>query len=544
MGGKPSLLLPGTAGTKSALWQGGKQPLADAEGGFFDEWRIGAAVSLGVACVDQQKHPSVGKRLRLPVADEPGAADALRDRLDVAVRFLHAARLDGSNCYVHCARGVSRSSAVSLAYALAYLPEALATPAAATTWLEARRPQALPNAGFAKMLEDWVRGGGRDGCAAALRALDAAQPAAAARLRDADAAAVAAALAAAAGAAPGSPGAARTRKWMSVVKTARGLEPRATNNKVEVVLDSRKGLDDVAAQARRDAEDLWIDRTVRRVDLEDLSPYCFLRDYVAASRPVILRLADGGDAAAVEAFFEAEDVCIAATPDGRADAIHRDNDGRPRLACPEVRRGKPTVVDEEGEDVLYVSDQDGSLSQFPELARRVAARKDWPLPPAYLRAFAESGRAKADAVNVWYGGNASVTSAHRDRAFENLYLVLKGAKRFLLLPPTSPAWLPVASCVSARWTKADGSWRLVDDEPEQLVDWLDVSLAESEPAPAVADVRPGDLLYLPAGWVHEVHQAPGTLAVNWWFGARCDGPRWAGAELARRVGELRSAAPS
>ena len=68
MGGKPSLLLPGTAGTKSALWQGGKQPLGDAEGGFFDEWRIGAAVSLGVACVDQQKHPSVGKRLRLPVA--------------------------------------------------------------------------------------------------------------------------------------------------------------------------------------------------------------------------------------------------------------------------------------------------------------------------------------------------------------------------------------------------------------------------------------------------------------------------------------------
>ena len=164
MGGKPSLLLPGTAGTKSALWQGGKQPLGDAEGGFFDEWRIGAAVSLGVACVDQQKHPSVGKRLRLPVADEPGAADALRDRLDVAVRFLHAARLDGLNCYVHCARGVSRSSAVSLAYALAYLPEALATPAAATTWLEARRPQALPNAGFARMLEDWVRGGGRDRC--------------------------------------------------------------------------------------------------------------------------------------------------------------------------------------------------------------------------------------------------------------------------------------------------------------------------------------------------------------------------------------------
>ena len=48
MGGKPSLLLPGTAGTKSALWQGGKQPLGDAEGGFFDEWRIGARHVPGV----------------------------------------------------------------------------------------------------------------------------------------------------------------------------------------------------------------------------------------------------------------------------------------------------------------------------------------------------------------------------------------------------------------------------------------------------------------------------------------------------------------
>lgn len=534
MGGKPSRLLPGTADNQSALWQGGKKPLGDAAGGFFDEQFIGAAVSLGFACVDPAKHPAVDRRLRLPVADEPGAAAALRERLEEAVRFLHAARLDGLNCYVHCARGVSRSSAITLAYILAYLPETLPTTAIATQWQEAQRPQALPNAGFARMLAEWVRSGGRDGCAAALRELDAAHPEAAAKLRAADAAAVAVALAAAA---PDSPEAARTRKWMSVVKGVRAS--RATN---AVVLDSRKGLDDVAARAKSDAEDLWIDRNVRRVELADLSPFCFLRDYVAASRPVILRL--GGDAAAVDAFFEAEDVRVSATPDGRADAISRTHsDGRPRLACPEVRRGKPTVVDETREDVLYVSDQDGSLAQFPSLAKKVAERKDWPLPPAYLQAFAESGAAKPDAVNVWYGGAASVTSAHQDRAFENLYLVLKGAKRFLLLPPTAPAWLPSKPCVLARWTKSSGSWALVDDQPEQLVDWLDVpSLADTEPRPAVADVRPGDLLYLPAGWVHEVHQALGTLAVNWWFETRCHGARWCGAELARRVGELRSVA--
>ena len=156
MGGKPSLLLGPTA----AVWQGGKKALGESEG-FFSEASIGAAVSLGVAAVDPAKHPGVVRRLRVPVADEPGAAEALGARFEEMATFVHGARLAGCNVYVHCARGVSRSSAVSLAYALAYLPEALATPAAATTWLEARRPQALPNAGFARMLEELVRSGGR-----------------------------------------------------------------------------------------------------------------------------------------------------------------------------------------------------------------------------------------------------------------------------------------------------------------------------------------------------------------------------------------------
>ena len=87
MGGKPSRLL-GAKG-QTALHQGGKKPLA-ADATFFADASVGAAVSLGVASVDPSLHPGVARRLRVPVADEPGAADALAARFDEACAFLHA----------------------------------------------------------------------------------------------------------------------------------------------------------------------------------------------------------------------------------------------------------------------------------------------------------------------------------------------------------------------------------------------------------------------------------------------------------------------
>ena len=53
-------------------------------------------------------------------------------------------------------------------------------------------------------------------------------------------------------------------------------------------------------------------------------------------------------------------------------------------------------------------------------------------------------------------------------------------------------------------------------------------------------MRPGEVLYLPAGWIHQVEQHDDTLAVNWWFPARLDGPVWAVGRLADQVGELRN----
>jgi len=290
MGGKPSQLL----GPRAPLWQGGKKPLGEGDS-FFDDAAIGAAVSLGVTAVDPARHPNIKRRLRLPVADEPAAAGALAARFEAAALFVHDARLAGDPVYVHCARGVSRSSAVSLAYALAARGGAFPTVAAARTWLEERRPSALPNVGFLAALEAWVADGGRDACAAKLRALEDARPAAAAALAASDAASVEDATRRAerraTEAVDDDDGGAR--RWMKVVKGARG----DLGGRVEVVVDApRAALQDAARAVADDVGGLWLpaSRRVAREAVGALSPLRFSRDFVGASQPLIVRLDDVG----------------------------------------------------------------------------------------------------------------------------------------------------------------------------------------------------------------------------------------------------------
>ena len=52
----------------------------------------------------------------------------------------------------------------------------------------------------------------------------------------------------------------------------------------------------------------------------------------------------------------------------------------------------------------------------------------------------------------------------------------------------------------------------------------------------VVDVHAGDLLYLPALWIHHVAQrGPLVVAVNWWSDLDYAGPVWALGQLCRRL---------
>jgi jumonji domain-containing protein 7 len=198
--------------------------------------------------------------------------------------------------------------------------------------------------------------------------------------------------------------------------------------------------------------------------------------------------------------------------------------------------------------------------------------------------IAEFGRAifgaGADAANVWIGGARSVTSVHQDW-YENLYVVLRGAKEFVLVPPWDcasmrkgtfvdatyafdPAALPSPTTSGAQPISSlsspfsivipqkdetakgdtDGgdnvnssassrppSW--AGANPAETL-WLDMDLGDARVVRQLqrdgahihrVTVRAGDVLYLPAMWYHYVAQRPDApaanggfvCAVNYWF---------------------------
>lgn len=58
-------------------------------------------------------------------------------------------------------------------------------------------------------------------------------------------------------------------------------------------------------------------------------------------------------------------------------------------------------------------------------------------------------------------------------------------------------------------------------------------------------MKPGETLYLPAGWWHFVEQqgtkeSQGvTIAVNWWYESQAAfGPQWALLEFVKRIGDM------
>lgn len=69
-----------------------------------------------------------------------------------------------------------------------------------------------------------------------------------------------------------------------------------------------------------------------------------------------------------------------------------------------------------------------------------------------------------------------------------------------------------------------------DTPPVRWSSILDPSLSNVLPAsvsPIWVRLRPGQALYLPAGWWHYVQQAQEiTIAINWWYDMEMRGAHW------------------
>ena len=134
------------------------------------------------------------------------------------------------------------------------------------------------------------------------------------------------------------------------------------------------------------------------------------------------------------------------------------------------------------------------------------------VPESIPEMTAASNR-EPDAINFWLGTSASTTSLHRDN-YENVYAQIKGAKSFVLLPPTE------ASCVNEQflpcstYVREDG-WSVSLDEPEMKVPvavwdpdrpYENTTRFSELSRPLRVKLQEGDLMYLPSCWYHKVMQ--------------------------------------
>jgi hypothetical protein len=141
--------------------------------------------------------------------------------------------------------------------------------------------------------------------------------------------------------------------------------------------------------------------------------------------------------------------------------------------------------------------------------------------PAYLPGLADAnplpGMVKGVQPRIWIG-TASHIAAHYD-AVDNLACVVAGHRRFTLYPRRRlPTFMPGPSTI--RWPGSRSAW-----PPRTRPSRTLSQLSRAREQALTADLEPGDALYLPKLWWHQVDaEAPFNTLVNYWWDAHATGP--------------------
>jgi lysine-specific demethylase 8 len=133
----------------------------------------------------------------------------------------------------------------------------------------------------------------------------------------------------------------------------------------------------------------------------------------------------------------------------------------------------------------------------------------WEELPADLRADvlwpALCGAARWSQSTLWFGPEGIVSPMHFDVP-DNLYVVVRGRKRFTLVAPKDSWNVRPMSLLSGQ-----AQYAQVDPERPEA----DARYAGARPW--VAELGSGDALYIPRFWWHHARGLELTLAVNFWW---------------------------
>jgi len=238
----------------------------------------------------------------------------------------------------------------------------------------------------------------------------------------------------------------------------------------------------------------------------DVTGRTFLEDVVPGNRPVVLRgLAAGWPstgrsdvdlAGYLKGMAGARPVdYLTAPPEIRGEFFYGDTLGTRNFTRAQAPLG--TVVDRllaGAPEALYVQSVPADIA-LPGFAEQ----NPLPLLPATVR------------PRVWIG-NAIRVQTHYDLS-DNLAVVVAGRRRFILFPPDQ---LPNLYVGPFEQTLAGSPVSLADIENPDLERFP--RLARALDVAQVAELEPGDALFIPYGWWHHV-RSTGALAmlVNYWW---------------------------
>lgn len=148
--------------------------------------------------------------------------------------------------------------------------------------------------------------------------------------------------------------------------------------------------------------------------------------------------------------------------------------------------------------------QTAYLAQHELFEQCPVLRADIALPQAWQQVLGAPSR-----CNAWVGTSRTLTPCHWD-SYDNFLAQVQGFKRVLLLAPSQRAKLHVR--VDAG-TGAQGNISPVNVEEPDLQKYPDFLEAEM----LIVDLAPGDVLYMPSGWWHQVRALTPSISVNFWY---------------------------
>jgi len=164
---------------------------------------------------------------------------------------------------------------------------------------------------------------------------------------------------------------------------------------------------------------------------------------------------------------------------------------------------------------------------FAKIVNRLRAAESSAAPPAIAAqavsvaeafpGFAEANRLEmldsATPPRIWIGNRIRVAT-HHDMS-SNIAVVVAGRRRFTLFPPDQAANLYIGPF---EFTPSGTPVSLFDPEAPDLARFP--RAAEAMASALVAELAPGDALYIPHMWWHHVRSLdPISILVNYWWNA-------------------------